>query len=90
MFFSWYVIDLDYDSTDYQSMERMMQWSPSCQKTLLEDMTIASDGSPSMMNLSGLNCDQIHDLAMEVRSELNDEQLQLLMRRNSGEFFRGN
>lgn len=86
--FLWYIIDLDYDASDYHSLERMVNWSPSCKKTLLNDMAIASDGSPSMGNLHGLNCDQIHELAMEVRAELNEKQSELLIKRNTGEFSR--
>lgn len=84
--FSWYVIDLDFDSNDpLYSIERMIKWSPSSALTLLDDIQTAGN-NPSLTNLDGLNADQIHEIAMERRTKLNEAQLDLIIRKNNGEF----
>lgn len=84
-FFAWYVIDLDYDAQDSQSLERMMMWSPFSAIRLLEDFQIAAN-DPYASNLDGLNADQIHDIAIKRRSQLNSKQIDLIRRRNNGEY----
>lgn len=83
--FSWYIIDLDYDSQDSQSLERMMKWSPFSAMKLMEDFQIAAD-DPYASNLDGLNADQIHEIAVERRSKLSSKQADLIKRRNNGEY----
>lgn len=83
--FLWYVIDLDYDSQDSQSLERMMKWSPFSAIMLMENFQIASD-DPYASNLDGLNVDEIHEIAEERRSNLNARQRDLIQRRNNGEY----
>lgn len=84
-FFAWYIIDLDYDAQDSQSLERMMKWSPLSAMRLMEDFQIAAN-DPYASNLDGLNADQIHDIAVERRSKLNSKQADLIRRRNNGEY----
>jgi ribosomal protein L11 len=85
VFLSWYIIDLDYDARDPHSLDRMMKWAPFSALTLLQDIEIAAD-NPNLTNLHGLNADQIHDIANERRTQLNSKQIDLIKRRNNGEY----
>ena len=76
---SWWIIDLDYDSEDPNSIEKMMKWSPLSAVNLLKDIETASDpNDPYLRKLDGLNADEIHDIAVERRIRFYEREIPAL------------
>ncbi|QNM98202.1 hypothetical protein [Chitinimonas koreensis] len=78
----WLSTDLDYsadgDGRDrMHSIEKMMKWSPSKAKMLIEDFEVAADNNRAT-NLHGMNAVQIHKVAVKKRILLYEKNIKMM------------
>lgn len=62
----WAFMDLDYNSKEPESLDRMLKWSPFSAQSCMSWINAAGE-NPRLTNLHGLNCPEIYKVALQKR-----------------------